>query len=222
MKFSFYIVFNKISIPFACDSNLVFLRRMHLASRDVLMSYGDILVLDSLRFHIIIKMFVMRNTTGNSISLDSPGRSRWRRPWSLTSGRRCWMQFSSFWPTSWLYLQYIKAWVRSSATPSSHSVQEGDTVGVIWCILSLVTTSLWSNLKLKDVRSLPSPGSLLILQIWSHSEVGDRSSALQGLYLAWSMGSLVRYVSVRAEVHCLIDMVVMSDWPLSFIVLMES
>ena len=215
MKFSFHILCNKISIPFACDSNLVFLRIMHLASRDVLMSYGDILVLD--------KMIVMNNTTGNSMYLDSPDRSRcrWRKPWSLTSERRCWMPFSSFWPTSWLFLQYTRAWVRSS-TPSSHSVQEGDTVGVIWCILSLVTTSLWSNLKLKDVRSFPSPGSLLILQIWSHSEVGDRSSALQGLYLAWSMGSLVRYVSVRAEVHCLIDMVVMSDWPLSLIVLMES
>ena len=78
MKFSFHILCNKISIPFACDSNLVFLRIMHLASRDVLMSYGDILVLDSLWFHIIINMFVMENTTGSSISLDSPGSSVYR------------------------------------------------------------------------------------------------------------------------------------------------
>ena len=76
--------------------------------------------------------------------------------------------------------------------------------------------------QLEAKRCQITPRSLLILQIWSHSEVGDRSSALQGLYFVWSMGSLVRLASVRAEVHCLIDMVVMSDWPLSFIVLMES
>ena len=70
-----------------------------------------------------------------------------------------------------------------------------------------MTRSLCSNLKLNDVRSLPSPGSLLILQICSQLEVGARSSALQGLYSATLSGSLVRLASMRANVHCFIDMV---------------
>ena len=73
-----------------------------------------------------------------------------------------------------------------------------------------MTRSLCSNLKLNVVRSLPSPGSLLSLQICSQSEVGERSSDLQGLYLAWLVGSLVRLAYMRAKVHCFIDMVVIS------------
>ena len=84
----------------------------------------------------------------------------------------------------------------------------GDTAGVRWCILSLVTSKLWRSLKLKLVRSLPRPFSLQSFQLSAQSVAGEDVSALHGLYCLVLVSSImVRFSSVKSWVQSLMDMV---------------
>ena len=91
--FQQFIIYNLLINLFMVGTwslKLVFLRRMHFASRELLISYRDILPLPNLFSHIIIRTLEVMKVTGNFKFLCRPESSRRRRTSSEIPGRRCW------------------------------------------------------------------------------------------------------------------------------------